>query len=54
MYQCLLVGAGGIGVVLNNAFDQYDYQTAASVLLIIIGIVMLVEYSSGYIRKKVQ
>lgn len=49
-----IVGAGGIGVVLNNAFDQYDYQTAASVLLIIIGIVMVVEYSSGYIRKKVQ
>ena len=49
-----IVGAGGIGVVLNNAFDQYDFQTAASVLLVIIGIVMLVEYSSGYIRKKVQ
>jgi len=49
-----IVGAGGIGVVLNNAFDQYDYQTAASVLLVIIGIVMIVEYSSGYIRQKVQ
>ena len=49
-----IVGAGGIGVVLNNAFDQDDYQTAASVLLIIIAIVMVVEYSSGYIRKKVQ
>lgn len=49
-----IVGAGGIGVVLNNAFDQYDFETAAAVLLIIIGIVMIVEYSSGYIRRKVQ
>jgi len=49
-----IVGAGGIGVVLNNAFDQYGYETAASVLLVIIGIVMAVEYSSGYIRKRVQ
>ena len=49
-----IVGAGGIGVVLNNAFDQYDYKTAASVLLVIIGIVMVVEYSSGYIRKQAQ
>lgn len=49
-----IVGAGGIGVVLNNAFDQYDYQTAASVLLVIIAIVMAVEYSSGFIRKRVQ
>ena len=49
-----IVGAGGIGVVLNNAFDQYDYETAAAVLLVIIGIVMAVEYSSSFIRKKVQ
>ncbi len=49
-----IVGAGGIGVVLNNAFDQYDYETAAAVLLIIIAIVMIVEYSSGYIRNLVK
>ncbi len=49
-----IVGARGIGVVLNNAFDQYDYETAASVLLGIIGIVMIVEYTSGYIREPVK
>ncbi len=49
-----IVGAGGIGVVLNNAFDQYDYGTAAAVLLVIIGIVMIVEYTSGYVRRQVQ
>ena len=49
-----IVGAGGIGVVLHNAFDQYDYGTAAAVLLVIIGIVMIVEYTSGYVRRQVQ
>ena len=49
-----IVGAGGIGVVLNNAFDQYDYATAAAVLLIIILIVMFVEYTSGFVRNMVK
>lgn len=49
-----IVGAGGIGATLNTAFDRYEYGTAAAVLLIIIGIVMMVEYTSGYVRKKVQ
>ncbi len=49
-----IVGAGGIGVVLNNAFDQYDYETAAAVLLIIILIVMFVEYTSGFVRNMVK
>ena len=43
-----------IGVVLNNAFDQYDYETAAAVLLIIILIVMFVEYTSGFVRNMVK
>ncbi len=49
-----IVGAGGIGATLNTAFDRYEYDTAAAVLLVIIGIVMLVEYTSGYVREKVQ
>lgn len=49
-----IVGAGGIGATLNTAFDRYEYDTAAAVLLVIIGIVMAVEYTSGYVRKKVQ
>lgn len=49
-----LVGAGGIGATLNTAFDRYEYDTAAAILLIIIGIVMALEYLSGIIRERVQ
>jgi phosphonate transport system permease protein len=49
-----IVGAGGIGATLNTAFDRYEYDTAAAVLIIIIGIVMVCEYGSSWIRAKVQ
>lgn len=49
-----LVGAGGIGATLNTAFDRYEFDTAAAILLIIIGIVMVLEYLSGIIRARVQ
>ncbi len=49
-----IVGAGGIGATLNTAIDRYEYSSAAAILIIIIGIVLLSEYASGYIRKKVQ
>lgn len=49
-----IVGGGGIGATLNTAFDRYEFDSAAAILLIIIGIVLAVEYSSGMIRKKVQ
>lgn len=49
-----LVGAGGIGATLNTAFDRYEYDTAAAILLIIIAIVMVLEYLSGVIRARVQ
>ncbi|MGD1881930.1 MAG: phosphonate ABC transporter, permease protein PhnE [Paracoccaceae bacterium] len=49
-----LVGAGGIGATLNTAFDRYEYDTAAAILILIIGIVMALEYISGIIRARVQ
>lgn len=49
-----IVGAGGIGATLNTAMDRYEYSSAAAILLIIIGIVMLAEYSSTLIRKRVR
>ncbi|GAB4391499.1 MAG: phosphonate ABC transporter, permease protein PhnE [Kiloniellaceae bacterium] len=49
-----IVGAGGIGATLNTAFDRYEFDSAAAMLLIIIAIVMMVEYTSGYVRKWVQ
>jgi len=49
-----IVGGGGIGATLLTAFDRYEYDSAAAILLIIIGIVMAVEYTSGWVRRKVQ
>ncbi len=49
-----IVGAGGIGATLNTAIDRYEYDSAGAILIIIIAIVMLAEYSSGFIRKWVQ
>ncbi len=49
-----IVGGGGIGATLLTSFDRYEFESAAAILLIIIGIVMAIEYSSGYIRKWVQ
>jgi phosphonate transport system permease protein len=34
--------------------DRYEFDSAAAILLIIIGIVLACEYASGYIRAKVQ
>jgi phosphonate transport system permease protein len=49
-----IVGGGGIGATLNTSFDRYEFDTSAAILLIIIGIVMLCEYASGYLRRWVQ
>ncbi len=49
-----LVGAGGVGATLNTAFDRYEFDTAAAIIIIIIAIVMVLEYISGFVRAKVQ
>jgi phosphonate transport system permease protein len=49
-----IVGAGGIGATLNTALDRYEYDSAAAILILIIAIVMVVEYSSSWIRRQVQ
>jgi len=49
-----VVGGGGIGATLNTAFDRYEFDSAAAILIVIIAIVFLVEYTSGIVRKMVQ
>jgi phosphonate transport system permease protein len=49
-----IVGGGGIGATLNTAFDRYEFDSAAAILLVIIVIVMVCEYGSGYLRRWVQ
>lgn len=49
-----LVGAGGIGATLNTAFDRYEFDTAAAIIITIIVIVMVLEYTSSIVRAWVQ
>jgi phosphonate transport system permease protein len=49
-----IVGAGGIGATLNTSMERYAYDTAAAIMILIILMVMLAEYSSSHIRKWVQ
>ena len=46
-----VVGAGGIGATLNTAFDRYEFDVAAAILVLIIGIVLCGEIASGRFRK---
>jgi phosphonate transport system permease protein len=34
--------------------DRYEYDSAAAILIIIILIVLATEYSSGFIRRRIQ
>ena len=47
-----LVGAGGIGVELKVAFDLFDYDTAATIIIAVFLLVVLVEQVSNRIRKR--
>jgi phosphonate transport system permease protein len=49
-----IVGGGGIGATLNTAFERYEFDTAAAILLLIIGMVLAAEYGSGLIRRRLQ
>lgn len=48
-----LVGAGGIGLILQGAIDLFDWQTAATVLIAILIVVILGEFVSAALRRRV-
>jgi phosphonate transport system permease protein len=48
-----LVGAGGIGLILQGAIDTFQWQTAAAILLAILFVVILGEVVSGALRRRV-
>lgn len=48
-----LVGAGGIGVILQGAIDTLDWRTVATILLAIIVLVVIGEAIAAWLRKKV-
>jgi phosphonate transport system permease protein len=49
-----VVGAGGIGNVLIQSFDLYDYGFSAAIILSIIAVVMVGEILSAVARRRVQ
>ncbi len=48
-----LVGAGGIGVELKVAFDLFAYQTAATIILVILALVITVERLGSWLRRRI-
>ncbi|HVK92323.1 MAG TPA: phosphonate ABC transporter, permease protein PhnE [Mycoplana sp.] len=49
-----LVGAGGIGQELKVAFDLFQYKNASTIILVIFGIVLIMEFVTDRLRAKVQ
>lgn len=48
-----IVGAGGIGSTLMNAFGRYDYDFALAITMIIIAVILISEAVSGRIRRAI-
>ena len=49
-----IVGAGGIGATLLNAFARYDYDFVLAILIVIVAIVLVGEALSAVARQRVQ
>lgn len=48
-----LIGAGGIGYLMNTSFRTFQYQEASAIVLVLIALVMLVDYLSYRLRNLV-
>ena len=48
-----LVGAGGIGLTLTHAIQDFEYQEAVTCLIAIVIILTVIDRISAYLRKKV-
>ena len=48
-----LVGAGGIGLVLDSAINVFQWRAVAGVLLLILAVVLLGEVVVTYLRKQI-
>ena len=47
------VGAGGIGILLYSAINQFQWQSVALILLAVFGVVVLSEFVSATVRQKI-
>lgn len=49
-----IVGAGGIGILVTTRINLFEYQDAMALVLYIIIVVLVVEYASTQIRRRVR
>lgn len=49
-----IVGAGGIGQVLQASFNRYDYDFSLAILIAIVSLVFLGEFFSNWIRGRLR
>lgn len=48
-----LIGAGGIGYLMNTSFRTFQYQEASAIVAVLIVLVVAVDYASSRLRKLV-
>jgi phosphonate transport system permease protein len=46
-----LIGAGGIGYLMNTSFRTFQYREAAAIVVVLIVLVMFVDYASSRLRE---
>jgi phosphonate transport system permease protein len=46
-----LIGAGGIGYLMNTSFRTFQYQEAAAIVIVLVVLVMLVDFASSRLRE---
>jgi len=46
-----LIGAGGIGYLMNTSFRTFQYQEAAAIVVVLVVLVMAVDYASSRLRE---
>lgn len=47
-----LVGAGGIGLLINQAIKSFQFDTMLTHIIIVLILIIVVDQASGFIRKK--
>jgi phosphonate transport system permease protein len=47
-----MVGAGGIGLALHDTLRLFDYGQSAALIIVILATILLIDYASAWLRKR--
>lgn len=47
-----LVGAGGIGLALNDTVRMFDYGKSGALILVILATILIIDYASAWLRRR--